>query len=560
MYVCIIYVHVCIMCTTCHVKIHVFLESWHFRFCQQHTFLVQYTLFYNLTNTFYKMIIRRFASTNTASLQAHVKSLASTDMNTRVSALQSLFGSMQQEPLNNVDDDDDDDDDNNISTIDSIFVDDPRYTWSVSSAKGAAIDVLFEESHLVTSEQERETVAAESSSSPDALVYGCVPPRSLSALFERLLSKGALRNVVSGSQTSSFYDLGSGDGLVCMSAAMLLPFTNVVGYEILPSLVDLSKRRAILYAEISAGLSDTTESIDFVLDDCRNADWSSGRVIFANAPCYDHALMDVIGEQAEKMMPGAMFVSLGQRVESEHLELVDQVLLPANGLGKYGEPVDVDDDSAQSSMTAGAAAEFEDEENAAGLFTFNVYQRIVDSDNLSSSCDIVLSSVTDNEMHQTLRSEGAFAPVMEIMTSSQHSDKARATATLLLRSCMVSHPSMRHMLELRVLDTIFDIMGVENSMMLQVCGVLLLSELSTTRHGQNAMLTDDRMQYAMNIMLDESVSSAPVVAAGVEIAHNLSSGRRGCEFLASSQVRQSLLQLEDDGRASDVVERMDRQW
>ena len=75
------------------------------------------------------------------------------------------------------------------------------------------------------------------------------------------------------------------------------------------------------------------------------------------------------------------------------------------------------------------------------------------------------------------------------------------------------------------------------------------------------MLKDSRMKDAMTNMLNETISSAPVVAAGVEIAHNLSSGRLGCAFLnQTTGVKDGLLALEDDGRAADVVERMERKW
>ena len=123
---------------------------------------------------------------------------------------------------------------------------------------------------------------------------------------------------------------------------------------------------------------------------------------------------------------------------------------------------------------------------------------------------------------------------------------------------MTSHASARELVALGVLETIFTVMAPENAMMLQVCGVLLLSELSTTRHGQLAMLSDARLKDTMTVLLDESQSSAPVVTAGVEIAHNLSEFKRGCDFLNDGgRIRQRLSVLNDDGRAKSVCERMD---
>tara|TARA_B100000780_G_scaffold278029_1_gene250265 strand:+ start:87 stop:1646 length:1560 start_codon:yes stop_codon:yes gene_type:complete len=508
----------------------------------------------------------------TTSIPSHIKVLKTQkqDLPATFSAIQSLFAITQQESTLNE------------TKIDKITTEDPLYTWSVSPAKGATIDALFQATQPASSQIERETIATESSSDPEALVYGCVPPRSLSTLFDRLTSKGILRNFTS-STPATFYDLGSGDGLACFTAAMLLPFQKIVGYEILPSLIEVAHLRAQEYSQIAEGLGDTADTVDFHLQDCRYVDWSDGSVIFANAPCFDHALMDVLGEKVEHLTPGTLFISLGQRIQSEHLELIDQILLPANGLGMYGEPsldgAEHDADSPFATMggtsSSTTESEFDDDDDddqddqddeddeddasADGLFTFNVYQR-VHVDGIDAS-DVLLPSMTDSACQQSLRTENAFQSIMDIVISSKHDDKARATSILLLRECMTSHPSARQMLELGVLDTIFEIMNPASSTMLQVCGVLLLNELSTTRHGQIHMLKDSRMKDAMTNMLNETISSAPVVAAGVEIAHNLSSGRLGCAFLnQTTGVKDGLLALEDDGRAADVVERMERKW
>ena len=94
--------------------------------------------------------------------------------------------------------------------------------------------------------------------------------------------------------------------------------------------------------------------------------------------------------------------------------------------------------------------EEDDEDELNGLFTFNVYQRIANSPaEEASSCDVLLPSITDTPTQQMLRSNGSVFPrIMEVVADSQNDDKARATATLLLRACMTSHPSARQMLQL----------------------------------------------------------------------------------------------------------------
>ena len=494
---------------------------------------------------------RRTFSTST--VHAEITALKNTtDVNIMTNHIQALLAQITQEQTN-------------VFEPDAILLDDPEYTWSVSPAKGMALDTIFQETTANTSsESERQTVAVESSSSLDSLVFGCVPPRSLSVIFERLQNRGLLKatTTTDTNDTTAMYDLGSGDGLVCITAAMLFPFTKVTGYEILPSLVTFSQQRAEEYKALAAGLGDTIDTVDFQLKDCRDADWSDGRVVFANSPCFDPELMGVLGDRAQQLNSGALFISLGQSLNSAHLELIDQVCLPANGLGTYGEPIPRDEDEEGEGEREGEGDESEDEEDfssANGLFTFNVYQRIIDDDNKhQDSCDVLLPSITDTATQSVMRAEGAFTPIMNVITNPANSDKARATSTLLLRACMTSHASARELVALGVLETIFTVMAPENAMMLQVCGVLLLSELSTTRHGQLAMLNDARLKDTMTVLLDESQSSAPVVTAGVEIAHNLSEFTRGCDFLNDGgRIRQRLSVLNDDGRAKSVCERMD---
>ena len=474
------------------------------------------------------------------------------------SAVQSLLGITQQHE----NDDNDEREDVNIS------IDDPRYRWLASPARGATIDSLFKQDQFYGSEVERSEVAASSSSSLDSLVFGAIPPRSLSVVFERLCSRGAFANIT-GKKKAAFYDIGSGDGIACVTAAMLMPFTKVAGYEILPSLVELSQEKAIQYNELASGLGDdVVSSIDFQLEDCRLADWSDGRVVLANAPCFDHALMDTLGERADCLEPGSIFVVVGRTLSSENMELVDRVCLPANGLGMYGEPSMDDEEDEEDEKDEDEDDDEDGVASRAGLFTFNVYQRILNNDDQnessSSSCDIFLPSITDNSIQETLREKGAFRNIMEIVSNEKHADKTRATATFLLRSSMTSHPSSRVMLDLNILDMIFTLLKKESSLMLRVCGVLLLSELSTTRRGQHAIMQHDEARSALHLVIDEEHSPAAVVAAGIEIFHNLSSGRLGCTFLnvEYQKVRSDLLKLDDagSGRAKSVIEKLDRMW
>ena len=135
-------------------------------------------------------------------------------------------------------------------------------------------------------------------------------------------------------------------------------------------------------------------------------------------------------------------ISLGQRIQSEHLELIDQILLPANGLGMYGEPsldgAEHDADSPFATMggtsSSTTESEFDDDDDddqddqddeddeddasADGLFTFNVYQR-VHVDGIDAS-DVLLPSMTDSACQQSLRTENAFQSIMDIVISSKH--------------------------------------------------------------------------------------------------------------------------------------------
>ncbi len=53
-------------------------------------------------------------------------------------------------------------------------------------------------------------------------------------------------------------------------------------------------------------------------------DWSDGDVIFANSTCFDDQLMESMSEQAEKLKPGAFFVTFTKGLTSKAFELLER--------------------------------------------------------------------------------------------------------------------------------------------------------------------------------------------------------------------------------------------
>jgi len=129
-----------------------------------------------------------------------------------------------------------------------------------------------------------------------------------------------------------FYDVGSGSGRGCFCAALIHDFTKIRGVEIVPGLHGAAKTQHALYdAKILPRLREEAKAkdsplqaqdLDFLCADFRHFDWSDADVVWANSTCFGTELMTHLSNFSQRMKEGSYFITLTQRLNSPHWELV----------------------------------------------------------------------------------------------------------------------------------------------------------------------------------------------------------------------------------------------
>ena len=174
-------------------------------------------------------------------------------------------------------------------------------------------------------------------------VYGEIPFSSMADTFERIRKKhsGLLK------PGGHFLDIGSGVGKTLVAAALLHEFKSCTGIEILETLHKEAEgvlerwNSAIKSKDISFVKNIARESPwpqlrsvhgDIVAEEKRIMDGFEGGdvvnigkmdIVFANATCFDGGLMESIAKAADRMRPGAFFVSTTNVLPSVKWEIVD---------------------------------------------------------------------------------------------------------------------------------------------------------------------------------------------------------------------------------------------
>jgi hypothetical protein len=343
------------------------------------------------------------------------------------------------------------------------------------------------------------TTASEASTGR-ALVFGRVPPSSLNVVFDRIVARGGLIDLDRSPTPNTFVDIGSGDGLVCLGASLILPFDVSEGFEVVPSLhasaESLSHRVSARNEEVDE--VDSCGVVSFRLADARKAMWSrDARVVFTNWAAFDGSLMQSLTERAASMTPGAFFITVGQPMSSPHFELVDRVLLPANGKGKHGgaleEQEEADEDHHHDAVNDEADADVGEDIRLrkAGVYDFFVYQRLVDTDaEPTSACiDTLQRAVSDTEAQRVLRGHGhgGMAALCAILSTETCTDEVRTSCALALHSSMVCEPSMRAATDVGIVDLSLSLVE-ESKGVLGVCGILLLSAVASHSYGARSVV------------------------------------------------------------------------
>ena len=199
-------------------------------------------------------------------------------------------------------------------------------------------------------EREESSLGGEKS-----LIYGEVD----FAYFSRILRK------IAPAHGGRFYDLGSGTSKAVMVARLLHDFECCVGIEILSSLhcaasavvdkfnehyvellashgrVSPPFSRAVspfVSRETDSRLRDVqasrqSQEVSVVHDSFLEQDWSDGDVVFANSTCFEDELMEQMASQAERMRPGAYFITFTKGLGSDAFEILERKRDPASDDG-----------------------------------------------------------------------------------------------------------------------------------------------------------------------------------------------------------------------------------
>ena len=178
-----------------------------------------------------------------------------------------------------------------------------------------------------------------------AFTYGEVDYCAFKALLEQHALKAIGRAHGGG---LVFADLGSGTGKAVLCAAIGCGFARALGIELVPGLFQGAATalrqlhgeiRSALPAEAGAWHLQQTEdrcalerggadgggalrfgSVEVVRGSFLEVDWwSRADVVYASSICFPDELIDAIRERAERMRPGALFVTL-KRFNSEHFD------------------------------------------------------------------------------------------------------------------------------------------------------------------------------------------------------------------------------------------------
>ena len=156
-------------------------------------------------------------------------------------------------------------------------------------------------------------------------VYGECVHSSLAELILYIQNKYGL---FKGKRRGKFYDLGSGLGKPCITAALTLPefLESCTGYELLDSLYQKSLELANAYSDSQwvkeRGLDDQWEQNapivkyvkqDFIKD---YQEWAEGDLIFANATCFEPEMLEAVSNIAdENFKPGQVFLITTNELE-----------------------------------------------------------------------------------------------------------------------------------------------------------------------------------------------------------------------------------------------------
>lgn len=161
--------------------------------------------------------------------------------------------------------------------------------------------------------------------SDSTLTYGEIDFTSIGEVFETIRSRFKCLP-----SQGVFYDLGSGTGKGVAAAALLCPFTECRGIELLEGLFSISASIKSKYDENVESLKSqhpdlfpSLGKVEFLCKDFFEYDWSDASLIFANSTCFDHEMMRKIGQVS--LQPGTLGISFTKTIPGDNWIVLESI-------------------------------------------------------------------------------------------------------------------------------------------------------------------------------------------------------------------------------------------
>jgi SAM-dependent methyltransferase len=137
-----------------------------------------------------------------------------------------------------------------------------------------------------------------------SLTYGEIVPDSFRALIDEAKPQPG----------EVFYDLGSGTGKPVILAALLYPFSRLIGIERLAPLSAAARR---VLRDLKSQAKRPMPAIRFLTGDILKQNLGDAGVVYSHATAFTYELIDQIEERLHSLPSGARIALVGKTLESK---------------------------------------------------------------------------------------------------------------------------------------------------------------------------------------------------------------------------------------------------
>jgi SAM-dependent methyltransferase len=117
-----------------------------------------------------------------------------------------------------------------------------------------------------------------------------------------------------------FYDLGCGTGKVVVAAALLAPWKEVFGIEILEDIFNKAMNVKKQYDDYAKNHSLNLPPINLINTDLKAYDFSNADVIYIASTCFDYDFMEEFGTKCTQLKSGSRVITLTKELHNPDLE------------------------------------------------------------------------------------------------------------------------------------------------------------------------------------------------------------------------------------------------